>query len=237
MKDWWSGQNRLLQRYQDDQACDGILGYSFFNTCVPGARSCFRGESKKEKVAIVIKLDDVFNIMKDDIYEKFPQRIVKRASNFDTKIEGKGCNKSNEGYLVLSSEFRRSIKYPIVLDFSCPVQRGQVRKRIHEILREAAGTEMRKMEMVLGEAMMNAVKFGSIIQVKINKIGSTLILRVKDDGKGFNGNFKVAEYASLGLKQVFDGLLHQEGGRGIPLMMNWTDKILYNEKGNEAMLI
>ena len=44
-----------------------------------------------------------------------------------------------------------------------------------------------KFEIALEETVMNAVSHGNSVRVKINKLKGSLILRVRDDGSGFNG--------------------------------------------------
>lgn len=90
------------------------------------------------------------------------------------------------------------------------------------------GQDNPKIEIALGEAIANSLRCGTEVRIKINKIGQRLILRVRSDGPGFNGNAVVQKNGSLGLKEIFAALNDQERGRGIPIMMLWSEKVLYN---------
>ncbi|SMC96228.1 ATP-binding protein [Sporomusa malonica] len=127
--------------------------------------------------------------------------------------------------------------FPVFWDYSDCGQRSVVRHQIKHLLCKLTGEKAQKLELVLGEALSNANRHGSAIRLKINIIGSKLILRVRDNGAGFRGNARIAELAAVDMGQLFESLLTSERGRGIPLMMLWSDKLLYNKHGNEVMLI
>jgi len=68
-------------------------------------------------------------------------------------------------------------------------------------------------------------------------VGGKLIIRVKDDGPGFNNNKVNVQLKEDMYKEEFDELLEAEGGRGILLMKLFCDKVIYNSKGNEVLLM
>ncbi|CUH94811.1 hypothetical protein P22_0877 [Propionispora sp. 2/2-37] len=127
--------------------------------------------------------------------------------------------------------------YPLSFDYSDPGGRQLVRQRIRAVLQQMPSADPAKIEVVIGEALSNAVKHGNTIRIKVNKIGKLLVIRVKDNGDGFAGNIKVKAVTAMGVEKVFESLLMEERGRGIPVMMFWMDKILYNRQGNEIMLV
>jgi anti-sigma regulatory factor (Ser/Thr protein kinase) len=128
--------------------------------------------------------------------------------------------------------------FPVSFDFSCPGKRNDVREHIKRRLRAQNSTAILGLNVAVNEALMNAVQYGGpLIRVRINKISSYIIIRVKDDGPGFAGNALLSEYEKIGLDQLFDQLTGRKEGRGIPIMMAWTDKLLYSARGNEVMLI
>ena len=93
------------------------------------------------------------------------------------------------------------------------------------------------LEVAINEAMNNGFYYCGRVRVKIRRMGGKLIIRVKDFGPGFNtqevnGLLKEDMY-----EKEFDELLEAEGGRGILLMKLFCDKVVYNAKGNEVLLM
>lgn len=208
---------------------------------LPGIYLGITAKPDFDTVTIPFRHGDAFYFMTDGIYENLPKNIADQAGDFETTIEAlkkvatKG--RSTDDCTALCVKIPDIQSFPLSFDFSRPKERGRVQGGISQILREIAGEQTGKIEVALGEALMNAARHGTKVRVKINKIGSQLILRVKDDGPGFPGNAKLREYQEMGLEQVFDKLLLQDNGRGLPVMLVWTDKVLYNSQGNEVMLV
>jgi len=69
------------------------------------------------------------------------------------------------------------------------------------------------------------------------RVGGKLIIRVKDDGLGFNTKEDNVLLKEDMYEEEFDEQLEAEGGRGILLMRLFCDKIIYNAKGNEVLLM
>ena len=86
--------------------------------------------------------------------------------------------------------------------------------------------------ILLREALMNAVTHGSgkdfgksiYAELEIDSEGLTLLVR--DSGRGFDWQ------AYTGQLDVLDG----DGGRGVALLGVYSDKVTYNDKGNEVVL-
>ena len=75
------------------------------------------------------------------------------------------------------------------------------------------------------------------VRVKINRLGSRLIVRILDKGDGFDGNAAIQKLSRRQSAAIFDERLMAEGGRGLPIMVAWMDRVLYNRTGNEVMLV
>lgn len=93
------------------------------------------------------------------------------------------------------------------------------------------------MEVAVNEAMNNGFFSCGRVNVKTKRIGGKLIIRVKDNCQGFN-----TEKVNLQLKKEiyedeFEEMLEAEGGRGILLMKLICDKVVYNSRGNEVLLM
>lgn len=115
---------------------------------------------------------------------------------------------------------------------------SQIQPILWKKLRQLTGENSLKIECALGEAIINGLKYGNTpVEVKINKIGNRLIFRVRDQGKGFNGNKVLQDLLSKGLDEVFNQSLLEENGRGLPIMLAEMDKVLYNKIGNEVILM
>ena len=91
--------------------------------------------------------------------------------------------------------------------------------------------------MAIGEALANATRQSMHVRVKINRLGSRLIVRIRDNGSGFDGNARINRLLRQQSAAIFDERLMAEGGRGLPIMVAWMDRVLYNRTGNEVMLV
>lgn len=98
-------------------------------------------------------------------------------------------------------------------------------------------------EIAVHEAINNAIRHGnksenSWITLKFRLIhGITrdrLIIRVKDEGAGFDVN---EQFATLSRSLDFQNTQQLECGRGLLIMMAAADYIVYNAIGNEVMLV
>ncbi|MDR3591657.1 MAG: PAS domain S-box protein [Negativicutes bacterium] len=199
-------------------------------------------DSPEAETAIFpVRDGDAFYFMTDGISERLPASAGKKAGDFKATVEVlkavalKGNKEDDCSALCLRIGQRESL--PRILEFKKADNKDQLQNRISRILGRLAGEDAPRLEMALGEALSNAGKSGANIRVKISKLGSRLILRVKDDGPGFDGNSRIRQYLATGLAGVFEKNLDYPNGRGIPIMIAWTDRVLYSGKGNEVMLV
>ncbi|MDU2064576.1 MAG: ATP-binding protein [Sporomusaceae bacterium] len=130
--------------------------------------------------------------------------------------------------------------FPKVFFISRQTPRGQVQDILQDLLTISDwldDMEILRTEIILNEALSNALKHGTAVTIKMNKLGKRLVFRIKDNGRGFAGNQTVAILADslgkIGLSLVSE----TEHGRGILIMMSWSDQIFYNHCGNEVMLV
>jgi len=93
------------------------------------------------------------------------------------------------------------------------------------------------LEVAINEALNNGLHSAGEVQVKLRRMGDKLIMRVKDDGPGFNIKKVNSQHEKERYEEAFDELLEEEGGRGILLMRTFCDKVIYNAKGNEVLLM
>ena len=55
--------------------------------------------------------------------------------------------------------------------------------------------------------------------------------------KGFDGKARVSQIVRNSTAEAFEKRLFAENGRGILIMVAWMDRVIYNRKGNEVMLV
>lgn len=258
------GINQRLTEYLNDTTFVAIMAFTFdlehkLLTCITGGMNYLLTSSRKHSgmiaipgiylavtenpdfgmLTIPIQNGDNFYFMTDGIYENLSEEIVDHPHDFHNTVDAlkRNAEKGLDDCSALCIQIKGMKSFPLFFDFSSKNEKQQVRLRINHILKELTGQERPKVEVALGEGIANALRFSTEVRVKINKIGQVLIMRVRDSGSGFDGNGAVKKNIAVGLKQVFSNLINQDRGRGIPIMMMGTDKLIYNQQGNEVMLI
>lgn len=90
------------------------------------------------------------------------------------------------------------------------------------------------------EAFNNAIEYGEYpITIKFNREDeeNQLHVTVSDSGDGFPVADKLALIEEKGVEDLLQEGLFLERGRGIYMMYKTADQVIYNEKGNEVLLI
>ncbi|MBC2727196.1 PAS domain S-box protein [Desulfosporosinus sp.] len=112
-----------------------------------------------------------------------------------------------------------------------------VQVKISEFLEQVAPSQATTLEVAINEALNNGLQAGGRVCVKLKRMGDRLIIRVKDDGPGFNTEVLKIQPDKGRIEEEFDELSEAEGGRGILLMRLFCDKVVYNAMGNEVLLM
>lgn len=98
-------------------------------------------------------------------------------------------------------------------------------------------------DIAVSEAIINGIvhsdpvslqNFG--VYVTLHKTRTKLISRIKDHGRGFNGNERLALFKKNRDKIIAD-MLMEETGRGLLIMLEASDYLVYNKTGNEVLLM
>lgn len=117
-----------------------------------------------------------------------------------------------------------------------------IRSCVIRYVREKLKGNSALMEVALMEAINNAWEHGGAgkanrgVRVRLRvQNGKRLIIRVKDDGPGFQANEKLQQI-NVEQEDLFEKRLYEESGRGLLLMNKAADKITYNRKGNEVLM-
>lgn len=140
---------------------------------------------------------------------------------------------------VLELKFQTHREYRLV--------RAGVAEYLQQTLQGLPEDQVILTEIALNEAVNNSFRHGtmkergSCVLLKLAVVdGKKLVIKVKDNGGGFNANERLAmmrepnpEADSFGL--LPDPLL--ESGRGIYLMWTAMNIIRYNSKGNEVTMV
>lgn len=97
-------------------------------------------------------------------------------------------------------------------------------------------------DIAIAEAITNGLYHGNgfehnlSVNVKVLFLSSRVIIRVKDQGNGFNGNDRISKYKS-NLDEAFQERYLEETGRGLLIIMKIMDCVIYNRFGNELIMM
>jgi serine/threonine-protein kinase RsbW len=112
-----------------------------------------------------------------------------------------------------------------------------IKSHIHRILGENGSFLM---DVAINEAVNNAIRSNDArnwIKISIRvTTGQRLIIRIKDQGKGFNAR-KVLKELSSSPDYLLEKKRFNESGRGLSIIKLATDKMFYNCNGNEVLLM
>jgi anti-sigma regulatory factor (Ser/Thr protein kinase) len=213
-------------------------------TLVP-ISGCFLGiidDPDIEMVTIPVKAGEIYCMMSDGAsdlielygiskqgsfteYEKWLEKLIERPERKDD-------------FSVICIEILQKKKEINVLDIINEEDLACAQIVISEFLDRNAPQHAPMLEVAINEAMNNGFYYCGGVRVKTRRVGGKLIVRVKDDGPGFNTKeVKVRLKEITMYEKEFDELLESEGGRGILLMNLFCDKVIYNAKGNEVLLM
>ncbi len=122
-----------------------------------------------------------------------------------------------------------------------PRELRAIRKKYYPYLAKYFGHDQLLVDASISEAIWNAWEYGHKkrthypILLKINFLNTRVVVRVYDQGEGFD--WRPYQFTS-DVKQWFPEVNDLErSGRGIMLMLRVMDVLRYNEKGNECLLM
>jgi len=143
----------------------------------------------------------------------------------------------NDDFSVICIEVLKENKEKNVLDIKNDEDLELAQVIISEFLERNASIHAPLMEVAVNEAMNNGFFACGRVYVKTRRLGGKLIIRVKDDGLGFNTNMVNVQLKKEMYEEEFKEMLEAEDGRGILLMKLICDKVIYNSRGNEVLLM
>ena len=131
--------------------------------------------------------------------------------------------------------------WPRVLLFNGYGDYRRFKGQVCEVIAEATGHPHSMQEVAVNEALANALECrdGNPRQhqarLKFNRVGGWFIVRVKTSRIGFAGNAILRRLRSHP-GEIFSYGEEAEMGRGIPIMLSVTQRLMYNSEGTEVLL-
>jgi anti-sigma regulatory factor (Ser/Thr protein kinase) len=228
-------------------ACAGI--YKFIASCAalpqsvvtPGSLIGIVDDPDFTETSVAFAPGDTFYFMSDGIFEQLEDNKRLPAENFDSMLNYlRNLSESpgrHDDCSALCIRIEGNVSLPVFFDYYRSADRNRIQSRIRHLLHNLAGENSGRIDVAIGEALANATRQSMHVRVKVNRIGRLFIVRIKDFGAGFDGNERIAAFEQLQSDEIFNERLMAEGGRGLPIMVAWLDRVLYNRAGNEVLLV
>lgn len=194
-----------------------------------------------EMVTMPLKPGEIYCMMSDgasDLIELYGIRKQRNFAEYKNWLEKLAESpERNDDFSVICIEILPENRETDVLEIKTEEELARAQEIVSEFLEQNAPGHTMMMEVAANEAMNNGFNSGGRIWVKIKRRGRNLVIRVKDNGPGFNTQRINCQLKENIYEKEFDELLDSEGGRGILLMRLFCDKVVYNAKGNEVLLM
>jgi len=205
---------------------------------------CFLGiinDPEIETKIIPLNPGDIFCLMSDGASDLIELKGIRKKESF-TEYQNwleklAKCPERNDDFSVICLEILQENKDIELLEIKNNDDLERVRVIISEFLERNSPSCATTLEVAINEALNNGLYASGRVCVKLKRMGGRLIIRVKDDGPGFNTEVVNLQYEKGMIDAEFDELLEAEGGRGILLMRLFCDKVIYNAKGNEVLMM
>ena len=132
-------------------------------------------------------------------------------------------------------------RWPRIFRFGNYADYQRFRGEIAKVLAEATGLAHSFPEVAVNEALANALECRDgvarphQVRLRFNAVGTRLIVRVKSTRMGFAGNAALQRLKAHP-EDMFAFGGSEAMGRGIPLMLSLSDKMVYNSDGTEVLL-
>lgn len=188
-----------------------------------------------------LKTGEIYCLMSDgasDLIELHGVRKQESLTDYEKWLDKLSkCPESNDDFSVICIEVLQRNEETIAIEVKNEGEFEGAQRLIGEFLELNAPSHAPLLEVVVNEAMNNGFDAGGRVRVKARVVGNKLIMRVKDEGQGFNTQVQNVQLNEDMFEKEFDQMLEADGGRGILLMKLLCDKVIYNAKGNEVLLM
>jgi sigma-B regulation protein RsbU (phosphoserine phosphatase) len=205
-----------------------------------------------EMQTVPLAIGDSVCFMTDGISEVISRNVDRQPRNYGEMMQllraiasGNECHddataicirvKSMPDSAIAKEGWSRTLRFNGYGDYQR--LKGEVRK----ILAELTGREHSLQEVAVHEALANAMECRDGVprqhraRLRINKVGSWLIVRVKTSRLGFAGNALLRRLRSHP-GEMFEFGEDASMGRGIPIMLATAHRMTYNSEGTELLL-
>ena len=131
--------------------------------------------------------------------------------------------------------------WPRIIHFSSYGDYQRLKSEIAGVVAEVTGKRHSLQEVAVNEALANALECRDGVprqhktQIRFNKFGNCFVVRVKTSRMGFSGNAVLRRLQSHP-EEVFSFGEDAPMGRGIPMMLSLSHKMMYNSEGTELLL-
>ncbi|EHQ90868.1 SpoIIE family protein phosphatase [Desulfosporosinus youngiae] len=194
-----------------------------------------------ETKIISLNPGDIYCLMSDgasDLLELHGLRKQGSFAEYKNWLEEMAkCPERNDDFSVICVEILHESKGTSLLKIKSDADLERAQVTISEFLERNAPGQAPMMEVAVNEAINNGFLACGQVFVKARRIGGRLIIRVKDDCQGFDTKDVNVRRKTERYEEEFEEMLDAEGGRGILLMKMVCDKVIYNAKGNEVLLM
>lgn len=211
--------------------------------------SCYLGMFEQMDIATVsfpFKPGDVYCMMTDGVSDLIEQAGLKRQQGLVEYLSwlrelGQNAVDRSDDFSAVCLEIVKpqQNRQKMLIQHAADLSRAQ--QKLGQFLAERVPDGAVMLEVAVNEALNNSIRAGSRVEVRAGMLGRKIVIRIKDDGPGFDtGKIKEKLKRKLdesGFAAEFDELSTAECGRGILMMQMLCDKVIYNRKGNEVLLV
>ncbi|WLR51859.1 ATP-binding protein [Bacillus tianshenii] len=119
-----------------------------------------------------------------------------------------------------------------------------LREEVNGCLQRSLGDQFYFVEIAINEAVNNCFFHGTpnlpaksiMVQLEIRALNKKTMIRIRDNSVGFAGNDRL-RIIGEDVQGFKENSLYGESGRGIFMMRELVDRMMYNKQGNELLLV
>jgi PAS domain S-box-containing protein len=190
---------------------------------------------------IPLKAGEIYCMMSDGASDLIEINGIRKQNGFGQYLNWlKGLaagSDRNDDFSVICIEIVSTNNETRVLDIKNDEDLNSAQINIAEFLEKRASIHALTLEVAINEAINNGYYASGRVIVKLRRVGRILIIRVKDNGPGFDVKAYYNYLMKDGDPDVLNEMLEAERGRGIELMKMFCDKVIFNSQGNEVLLV
>lgn len=188
---------------------------------------------------------DVFYFVTDGLMDVMQKNVPTYVHDFNCVIAAMRIAAPPKGghddATALCLRICEPVSWPLQFELTRAEEARYLRGRLRTILGQFVGEDSTLVEVVLNEAVNNAIRSAEksanpLVRIKINVYGSRLLLRIRDSGNGFAVKDMFATLQP-DVGSCPAGQRYSEDGRGLGIMQSVSDRLIYNRTGNEVLVV